>query len=517
MAGEPILIVDDTPVNLKLTRILLVNEGYKVLTAGSAEEALELLKSYHPYLVLADIQLPGMDGLEFTRCLKRNEATRDIIVVALTAFAMKGDEQKAIDAGCDGYITKPIDTRSLGARIRQYLQIRKEVYPVNAAAEIPTEEGETSINAAEMDALRRRFLAEGQERSRQLLLDLDAAFNAEEAKRSVHNWIGTGGLLGYTAISRLSREVEAILVEKPLDNAQLREALTNLVMAFTSPREARDKPVPDTILHALAGKRIAVAGFPRNEKERLCVALERASATTVFYDAFASPDTEEALQCDLAVVHVDPDNESSPWLNPDSPAATRRPSVFVGDRDTLLALPLKVRAMAREFLMDSWLPDDALVRLSLAVSQRPVSRNFAAPSPPAAAATPATPAASPVPARAQVVIADDDPIMLALVRTALQNFGMECHTAADGTAALELIRKSQPHAAVLDVNMPGMDGYEVLASLRSAGLPVRVLLLTARQQESDVLRGFALGADDYVVKPFSPMELVARLKRLLGR
>src|SRR5262249_49759487 len=124
MAGEPILVVDDTPVNLKLTRILLVNEGYTVLTAASAEEALELLRSHHPRLVLADIQLPGMDGLEMTRRINADERTRDIAVVALTAFAMKGDEQKATDAGCDGYITKPIDTRMLGSRIRQLLEER---------------------------------------------------------------------------------------------------------------------------------------------------------------------------------------------------------------------------------------------------------------------------------------------------------------------------------------------------------------------------------------------------------
>src|SRR5262249_60650954 len=98
MAGEPILVVDDTPVNLKLTRILLINEGYRVLTAASAEEALELLRSYHPDLILADIQLPGIDGLELTRRIKRDEQMRDIAVVALTAFAMAGDEQKAIEA-----------------------------------------------------------------------------------------------------------------------------------------------------------------------------------------------------------------------------------------------------------------------------------------------------------------------------------------------------------------------------------------------------------------------------------
>jgi CheY-like chemotaxis protein len=361
-----------------------------------------------------------------------------------------------------------------------------------------------------MDVIRRRFLAEGQERSQQLLLDLDGPFNATETARAVHQWIGTGGLLGYTAISRLAREVEASLLEKPLDNSQLRESLTNLVMAFSNPREARDKPVPDSIVQALAGKRMAVAGFPNNEKERLCVALERAQAKARFFAASDSPDSAEALECDLAVVYVHPENGDSPWLDPASPAASRRPMVFVGLRDHLLALPQEVQAMAREFLMDSWQPEEALVRLSLAVSQRP-------------AATRSSPAqlssgsAAGAPGRAHVVIADDDPTVLALVRTALQNFGMECRTAVDGPSALDLIRKGRPHAAVLDVNMPGMDGYAVLSAVRADQISVRILLLTARQQESDVLRGFALGADDYVVKPFSPMELVARLKRLLGR
>ncbi len=91
--------------------------------------------------------------------------------------------------------------------------------------------------------------------------------------------------------------------------------------------------------------------------------------------------------------------------------------------------------------------------------------------------------------------------------------------ASDGGAALELIRSWQPDLAVLDVNMPNKSGYEVLSSLRNDPLThnIRVILLTARQQETDVIRGFGLGADDYVTKPFSPMELIARLKRLLGK
>src|SRR6476659_6426189 len=99
MAGERILVVDDTPVNLKLTRILLTHEGYDVRTASSGEEALSLLDSFQPRMVLADIQMPGMDGLEMTRRIKRDPRHREILVVALTALALSGDEERARNAG----------------------------------------------------------------------------------------------------------------------------------------------------------------------------------------------------------------------------------------------------------------------------------------------------------------------------------------------------------------------------------------------------------------------------------
>jgi CheY-like chemotaxis protein len=121
MAGEPILIVDDNPLNLKLVRLLLSSEGYEVRTASDAEEALAVLREFRPRLILMDIQLPGMDGLALTRQLKAEPATRDILVVGLTAYAMKGDRERALAAGCDGYIAKPIDTRGLPARVAEFL------------------------------------------------------------------------------------------------------------------------------------------------------------------------------------------------------------------------------------------------------------------------------------------------------------------------------------------------------------------------------------------------------------
>jgi CheY-like chemotaxis protein len=119
--GQTILIVDDNPHNLKLARVLLVGEGYAVHTVADAEAALHLLNSFCPDLILMDIQLPGMDGLELTRLLKKNPARRAIKILALTAYAMIGDRERVLAAGCDGYVAKPIDIEALPRVIAELL------------------------------------------------------------------------------------------------------------------------------------------------------------------------------------------------------------------------------------------------------------------------------------------------------------------------------------------------------------------------------------------------------------
>jgi two-component system cell cycle response regulator len=116
-----ILVVDDNPANLKLIGRVLQFEGYRVIEALSAEDAIWRIHELPPDLILMDIQLGGMDGLALTRKLRADPATRTIPVIALTAYAMKGDEQRALDAGCDGYLTKPIDTRTISAQIKAFL------------------------------------------------------------------------------------------------------------------------------------------------------------------------------------------------------------------------------------------------------------------------------------------------------------------------------------------------------------------------------------------------------------
>jgi two-component system cell cycle response regulator len=116
-----ILIVDDNPTNLKLVAYVVKAKGYDVATAPDAEAAIAAIREHPPRLILMDVQLPGIDGLELTRRLKADPATSAILIVAVTAYAMKGDQERALAAGCDGYVSKPIDTRLLPETIARLL------------------------------------------------------------------------------------------------------------------------------------------------------------------------------------------------------------------------------------------------------------------------------------------------------------------------------------------------------------------------------------------------------------
>jgi CheY-like chemotaxis protein len=122
VAGEQVLVVDDTPANQKLLKILLAGEQYDVRVAGNAREALTVLETFHPRMILMDILLPGVDGLELTRQLRADPRTRDIRILGLTACAMPGDAERVLAAGCDGYLTKPIDVHTFLATVAGHLR-----------------------------------------------------------------------------------------------------------------------------------------------------------------------------------------------------------------------------------------------------------------------------------------------------------------------------------------------------------------------------------------------------------
>ncbi|SRR5260221_12069739 len=121
MSTDTVLVVDDNPANLRLAEVLLSAGGFEVRCANHADDALAALSSFHPRIILMDLQLPGTDGFTLTRRLKADGATRDIRIIAMTAYAMSGDESRAREAGCDGYLSKPLDPQTFMTSVRAFL------------------------------------------------------------------------------------------------------------------------------------------------------------------------------------------------------------------------------------------------------------------------------------------------------------------------------------------------------------------------------------------------------------
>jgi DNA-binding response OmpR family regulator len=185
---------------------------------------------------------------------------------------------------------------------------------------------------------------------------------------------------------------------------------------------------------------------------------------------------------------------TSPGLN--------KPILLVGSRATISDPAVSNETASRDFLTTPWDSEELLVRCC-----KLLTPNLINTAPPQRDGP------------AQVIIADDDPAIGALLNATLRRTGAECRLARTGPEALALAREVVPDVLILDVNLPGMDGFEVLTNLRADQLTARipVVLLTARQQETDVLKGFSCGANDYITKPFNPMEVTARAARYLPR
>ncbi len=122
MKIKTILVVEDNKLNMKLVKGLIKIGKYRMLEANDAESGIQQIREQRPDLVLMDIQLPGMDGLSATEVIKADPDLKDIPIVALTSYAMQGDKEKALAAGCTGYIAKPIDTRQFLETVSQYLK-----------------------------------------------------------------------------------------------------------------------------------------------------------------------------------------------------------------------------------------------------------------------------------------------------------------------------------------------------------------------------------------------------------
>lgn len=229
----------------------------------------------------------------------------------------------------------------------------------------------------------------------------------------------------------------------------------------------------------LQGRTIALAGL---DGDSLLLASSAVDAAGGEWKAFGrATAADQFAGCDAAICAAS--------LVEGAAGSVPIPVLVVGETDL---------AATHDFILPPLRTEEVVLRLRRILEAKPP--------------TVARPAATPV-----ILAADDDATTTAIVRAVVTQNAMTCHVARDGREAIEKAAELLPSAIVLDVNMPHRDGFEVLQALRederTASIPV--LMLTSLQQEADVMKGFRLGADDYVVKPFNPMELLARIKRLV--
>ena len=498
MAHESILIVDDNAANLKLARVLLTNAGYDVRCAENGEQALETLQSSKPALILMDIQMPGMDGLELTRRLRANPETAHTLIVALTAYATKADEEKAREAGCDGYITKPINTREFVQHIREYL---------GGQSAPGGQTGKPSGDPNDLlRELRNSFIADGEESSARIADTDPMRFDVAALCRIVHHWAGIGGTLGFPEVTAHAHELETLLHEQPVAwQHRAAAGFTAMRRLFKDALSAESQVTGASGLFAeLVGKQIAILGFDAQEAERVRGAFDQVGAVTRDLGALAGGLGSDALlPHDLIVLNACTQAGVGCWDSVQAQPVFEKPLLIVSSRSALLDSRLAFAERAVDFVLTPWDAEELLFRAQRAIHDRHAPRAAAPP---------------PRMQKRSVLIADDDPVIHSLLIPMLNKLGVDCYSAHDGREALDVIRNLGPDAVILDIGMPRVSGLSVLTEIRKTqqNHTLPILMLTARQQRSDVNMALGFGASDYITKPFDPEDVVVRITRLLS-
>ncbi len=488
MAGTQILVVEDNAMQANLVSFLLEEAGHTVRIAESAEKALQILRSFHPGLILMDLQLPGKDGLALTRELRLNPIHVATPIIALTAYTDRADLARARMAGCDGSMSKPIDTSAFAR------QVRNRLAGNGADEDLPSDNGDL------LTEIRNNFLAEGLVQCGTMLKQVraGAGFSAEAGLRVLHRWAGLGGTLGFPEISQQARALETLLSSTSVEYEDVVKAFETSRRRFLAAARSAPK-LPVELIRGLQDVRIGLIHFSEEEVHRVRIAATRAKIQAVM-ERINGESIENLGGYDALIV-----NQYAPSANPDA----RRPQwsvpvLIIASRWSLESL-WKLPSHGHDFMIAPWEAEEVLIR---------VHRLIAKMAPP----QPAGDSLHIQRRRPRILIADDDPDLVALVAATLRRFGMDCDTAHGGQQALDTASRRPPDAIVLDVNMLDLDGFEVLKKLRHnlATSAIPVLLLTARNQESDIGLGFGSGADAYVLKPFQPTDLVERLNKMIS-
>ena len=412
MHTATILVVEDNALNLKLVRSLLSLGGYQVLEAEDAEKGMQMASLHQPDLILMDIQLPGIDGLEATRVIKGNEETRKIPVVALTSYAMPGDEIKAQEAGCSGYITKPINTRTFMEDVRGYLnhtpspEVRpeKDLFslkrrilivdddPLNVkllASKLPEDQFETVTAFSGQEALRKTL----KDPPDLILLDI---MMPEMNGYEVSQWLKN---------NPATQDIPIILVTA-LDGAD------DKIKGFEAGAdEFLNKPVNTIELLARINSLLRLKYY----REQL---LSRTLSEKGFSSGRTTPDPAEEVHPPVKILLVEDDDKDARMIQ----------EYFTGE-----------------------------------------------------------------------------PYLLETVNT--------------GEAALDRVQHEVFDLVLLDVLLPGLDGFEVCQRIKCLHQTqdLQVVLITCLPDLENKIKGVEQGADDYLIKPINSRELKARVKVLVKK
>ena len=418
MSGNKILVVEDNAKNMKLVRSLLKLGGFEVLEAGDAETGLDIASQQQPDLILMDIQLPGMDGLAATKIIKADEALKNIPVVALTSYAMRGDDKKGYAVGCDGYISKPLDTRSFLNRIHTYLQYT----PKKAAAvETPAPEPSTpEIN-----------------RPKVLIVD--------DVPMNIKLLAGKLGERSYETHSATSGEEALEKIEACPPDLILLDIMMPGIDGYEVTRRVKQDPrwrhIPIILITALDGSEDKIRGLEAGAEEFLTKPVNRAE---------------------------------------------------------LLA---RVRSMLK------------LKRYSeqLQVRTQSEQRIYSSDNQPAPATT--------VREGQRVLLVEDDDKDIKFYKAILQNQPFELDVVNDGVAAIHKALKEKIDVILLDILLPRLDGFKVCQKLKGLDetKDIQIAVITCLDDLESKIKGVQLGADDFLIKPVEPKELMARVNVLLKK
>jgi len=412
MDKQKVLVVEDNPLNMKLVRTLLNLGKFKSIEAETAQRGIELAKDAKPDLILMDIQLPDMDGLTATRIIKQDPATRDIPVVAITAYAMQGDEKKALDAGCAGHITKPIETKSFLKKLSTY---------------IDQDDTEYSENKLHIRDQRHKILIADDEPLNVKLLEA----NLSREDYSVIHAYG-----GQEALEKVETELpDIILLDIMMPGIDGYEVTRRL----KSSTKTRDIPI--ILITSLTGSDDKAKGMEAGADE---------------------------------------------FLN--KPVNTTE-------------LPVRIKSLIRLKEYQEQLKSRNKSEASLVATSQSIT---------------------PVKSRKDIpviLLVEDNETDCRLFRAHLNGQPYHMKNVQTGEEALSVCAKEKVDLLILDVVLPGIDGFDVCRHLKDndATRKIQILMATSLNDLESQIKGIELGADDFLIKPIHKDELTVRVRALLRK